>query len=497
MSASDAATAEPAAATAANADPAPPHPERLRVVHVLADLGADDLAWIAERGEWLAFEPGGVVTEAGAPADAMTLVLEGELQARAPGTGGEVLFRARAGEVAGKLPFSRMERYALSVRAAGPTRLVRLGDTHFSEMLRRVPVLEARLVALMTDRVRESARSDQQREKLVSLGKLAAGLAHELNNPASAAVRAVSHLRRAEAELQRRSADLYRHRLDAEEMEAVDAMRRDAEALRRAAPPLAPLARSDAEEALAAWLEALGLAEGWEVAPVLVAAGVDAAWLEGALERVCGEASPALAAWLAAALEVDALMREVEESASRVSAIVGAVKGYTYLDQAPTQEVDVHDGLEATLRMLAHRVDGRVAVERDYDRALPRLEARGSELNDVWTKLIENALDALEAAHGSGGGGRVRLRTGRDGDWLRVEVGDSGPGIPAEILDRIWDPFFTTREVGQGTGLGLYVARRVVGGHGGELRVVSSAPGDTRFQVRLPLNGRGEGGHAA
>lgn len=465
-----------------------PRIAELRCIEVLHDLQDEDLAWLLEIGDWLELEPGRHVAQAGSPADGMGFLLEGDIEARRRDAGGQPLFRAGKGDVVGKLPFSRMRSYSVDTLVVTPARLLRVHESRFTDMLRRIPVLEQRLVALMTDRVREATRMEQGRERLVSLGRLAAGLAHELNNPAAAAARAVDQLREAQTSLQRRAADLYRECLDLMELDRVQALADDAVARARTARPLAPMEHADREDALAAWLEAQRVPDVWEVAPVLVSSCVDVAWAEDAARAVSPRGRRALFSWLAATLSVDALLREVEHSVQRISQVVDGVKGYTFMDRSTVQDVDVHAGLDSTLAMLAHRTPPGVEVVREYDPAVTTVEARGGELNQVWTHLLDNALDALR------GRGTLRLRTAREFRYVLVEVCDDGPGIPPDDVEHVWEPFFTTKQVGEGMGLGLDVARRIVAAHGGAVDV-ESRPGETRFQVRLPRTAAAEADH--
>ncbi|HEU0013021.1 MAG TPA: ATP-binding protein [Longimicrobium sp.] len=458
--------------------PLEPQPARLHEISLLADLPDADLAWFVREGSWEEYDHGETVFAVGDAAEAMTLVLDGEIQVRRPETGDEVVFRARASEVSGVLPFSRMTSYVGTGRAHGTLRIVRVPRERFREMMNAVPELEQRLVSLMTDRVREVTRRDQQREKLMALGRLSAGLAHELNNPASAARRAAQGLAEALSDAQRRTAVL------AERVGAAGVLALEGH-LEPVHPPAAadPLARADLEDEVGAWLEQHQVREPWALAPTFADAGVGPSCLEDMAAECDGCLAETLE-WLEATLRARELLGMIEGSTTRISALVGAVKSYTYMDQAARKEVDLHEGLESTLTMLGHKLRG-LQVERSYERALPRVPAYGGDLNQVWTNLIENAADAM------GGAGTLRIRTARDDGRAVVEIGDSGPGIPDDVRERIWDPFFTTKEPGKGTGLGLDIVRRiVVDKHGGDIEL-QSAPGDTRFRIALPLTAAG------
>ncbi len=453
--------------------------QELRLVPVLHDLPEEQLAWFAAQCRVVDYQPGDVIVQEGDPADTMFVLLAGETQTRRDKTAvdGRVVVN-RAGDITGMLPFSRLTHFPVTARAVARTRIAFFPAAQFPEMLQRIPELGARLVATLSDRVRQTTRFDEQREKLISLGRLSAGLAHELNNPAAAVRRGTSQLRSALTDAQAWTARLARQTDEAtiEQLGALASTVDPATAAR-----LSPLERSDREEEIGAWLEARGVDDAWEIAPTLTEAGVEVAWLERFGETTPDDALPLALRWLEATLRAEELLRTVEQASARISTLVGAVKGYTFMDQAPLQEVDVHAGLDSTLQVLAHKLQG-ITVTRDYAPDLPRVQAYGAELNQVWTNLIDNAADAV------GRGGHIALHTRSDGDGVRVEILDDGPGIPPEIQPRIFDPFFTTKEVGRGTGLGLDITRRIIEQHQGSIHV-ESQPGNTRFVVRLPVAG--------
>jgi signal transduction histidine kinase len=355
-------------------------------------------------------------------------------------------------------------------------------------MLRRMPVLTARFVALITDRVRETTRADQQREKLASLGKLSAGLAHELNNPAAAARRAAAGMGEILASARETNLRLNRFALTPEQREVIAQFERDTGHRLATAPvSLNSLEQSDREEQLTGWLESHDIPEAWKLAPVLVEAAIDARELDSLLAHIGPEPLPEVLRRTADLLTVASLVHEVEQSTARISELVKAIKEYSYMDQAPEQEIDVNAGLDSTLTILSYKIKkAGVIVQREYDRNLPRVCAWGSELNQAWTNLIDNAVDAM-SGNGADSVRRLSVRTARDPEGVLVEIGDTGTGIPKEIREKIYDPFFTTKGVGEGTGLGLDIVRRIIQKHRADIRV-ESKPGDTRFEVRLPLS---------
>ena len=459
--------------------------EDLRKNKVFGDLPEEELAWLAEQGNEVRLAPGESLFQAGAPADRLFVLFEGEFHGRRDG---ELIYTARAGDVTGLLPFSRMTTFIGQGYAVVPTRLAWFPKSIFPEMLRRMPVLAGRFVGLITDRVRETTRADQQREKLASLGKLSAGLAHELNNPAAAARRAAAGMGEILATTRETNLRLNRFALTPKQREAIAQFEHDT-GHRLATSPVSlnSLEQSDREEQLAGWLESHNIPDAWKLTSVFVEAGIEARDLDSLIEQVGPEPMPEVLRRAAALLTAASLVHEVEQSTARISELVKAIKEYSYMDQAPEQEIDINAGLDSTLTILSYKIKkAGVTVQREYDRTLPRVCAWGSELNQAWTNLIDNAVDAM-SGNGADSARRLSVRTALDPEGVLVEIGDTGSGIPKEIREKIYDPFFTTKGVGEGTGLCLDIVRRVMQKHRADIRL-ESRPGDTRFQVRLPLS---------
>jgi signal transduction histidine kinase len=451
----------------------------LRKIEVFSGLPQEHLTWLAEKFEEIRLEPGEVFVREGEPADSLFVILEGEICLQRSGSPDAPVFRAHAGQVTGLLPYSRLTRYGGTGRAVLPTRGARLHKSLFPEMVQRMPELGRRLVGIMADRIRETTRVETQRDKLMALGKLSAGLAHELNNPAAAAQRATASLRETLETVRDASIRLARHALSLEQREVIIRFEREAGQY-TAATPVDPLAQSDREERIAAWLQGCQVPDAWKIAPVLADVGVEIPKLESLAAQVGDKVLSDALIRIASLLTVSRLIGEIENSTRRISELVRAVKEYSYMDQAAMAEVDVHQGLESTLTILGHRLKSGIQVVREYDKNLPRICAFGGELNQIWTNLMDNAIEAME------GKGELRLRTARELDRVLVEIRDNGRGIAPDVLPHIFEPFFTTKGVGEGTGLGLDTVCRIVRNHHGEIHA-SSQPGDTRFQVYLPI----------
>jgi signal transduction histidine kinase len=452
----------------------------LRGIAQFADLPEDALEWLASHMQVVELEPGRVFFPAGSPADRMFVILEGELRNQIEGGGDGRVFVASAGQVTGMLPYSRLTVFPMASRAVLRTRVATLSKDLFPEMLQRIPELGPRLVAVMSDRIRYVTRDEQHREKLAALGKISAGLAHELNNPAAAAARAAESLRECVTALRNANLRLDRLELSAEQRSTLaDLEERVLQFAARHQEDDA-LERSDREQALGDWLEQHGIANAWTLASTIADTGASVAHMERLPAMVPKAAIGDVLCRITAALQVSSMVDQIEDSTRRISALVKAVKEYSYMDQGSQQEVDIHEGLDNTLLILHYRLKHGVDVIREYDRTLPRICAYGSELNQVWTNLIDNAVDAM------GGKGELRIRTSRVGDCVQVEIIDNGPGIPPEVKPHLFEPFFTTKRVGEGTGLGLDTVNRIVSQHHGHVRV-ESRPGETNFQVSLPV----------
>ena len=456
----------------------------LRQIEIFSDLRDDQLQWFASNSDELSFSPGDVIIHEGDPADALFVLLQGEIRGRKESGGADSPgFVGRAGQVMGMLPFSRMTHFPLTARATSSLWGLRLPKDRFEEMLQRIPELLPRLIGVLVDRIREYGRAEQQRDKLSALGKLSAGLAHELNNPASAAGRAAEGLRECMRELRRINKTLDNKSLSSDERSALVTFEDSLVDRLASEPARDPLEQSDLEEELAAWLKSRNIPNGSRLASGLVDVGVDLASLEELGAKFHGDVFSQVLSRVVFSVGAEKLTREIETSTGRISELVRAIKEYTYMDQAPEQEVDIHHGIDSTLTMLKFRLKHGIEVKREFDPDLPHVFAHGSELNQVWTNLIDNAIDAM------GGKGDLRIRTARELHFVLVEITDNGSGIPDHVKAHIFEPFFTTKGVGDGTGMGLDTVYRIVRAHSGEISF-ESRPGQTSFQVRLPIKAR-------
>ena len=449
----------------------------------LQGLPFEDRLWLAQHGEEVVAQPGDILFEEGQPADRMILILKGEIHVRRQRGGPMELFIGRAGQMTGLLPFSRMKMSGGQGFAVTPVWALLVMKEKFPEMLAAIPSMTQRVVSTLLDRVREVTRIEQQAEKLSALGKLAGNLAHELNNPASAAQRSASSLVMELRSNRENRFKLVNLCLSEQQILGVEDWEQKIMSCSTRHDPRDTGEQIQLEEDLRNWLTDLPCDGAWEVATQLAEQRATVGDLEELRELIgSSEACVSLqyfARYLRSTRSVDTLLN----STARIFDLISAVKAYSYMDRAPILEVDVPAGLDATVQMLQSRMKN-VEVERSYERDLPRISAYGSELNQVWTALIENALDALEE---TGHGGKLKLTCRLEGEMMLVEIWDTGPGIPPELQDRIFEPFFTTKAPGEGLGLGLDNAMRVVRKHRGHLSVRSD-PGSTCFRVRLPLD---------
>ncbi|MFJ9850149.1 ATP-binding protein [Streptomyces sp. NPDC101150] len=472
-----------------NGRPMPCSQQELGTLFLFEKLAPDQLSLLCREGRVEEFEPGPVYGE-GDPATCFYVLLEGTLvlSRRIGDYDVETNRSSSRGVYAGAFQAylgDRLEQvYNSSLRVIEPSRFFVLPAETFAAIMREWFPMAVHLLEGLFFGVKSAQEAVGQRERLLALGSLSAGLTHELNNPAAAAVRATSALRERVAGMRHKLGIIAARPYQGDTLKTlIDIQERTAERVAKATD-LSPLEASDREDTLSDWLDDHGIADGWQLAPTFVQAGLDTDWLAHVAASLDDDTLESAVRWLNYTVETELLMNEIEESTTRVSALVTAAKQYSQLDRAPHQVTNVHELLDSTLLMLSAKIGPHITVVKDYDRGLPKIPAYPSDLNQVWTNLIDNAVSSMNSTDT---GGTLTVRTARDGDLLLVEFCDTGPGVPAEIRDRIFDPFFTTKPMGEGTGLGLDISWRIiVNKHKGDLRF-HSVPGDTRFQVRLPL----------
>ena len=454
----------------------------LRSLGLFDGLTDDQLAELAEGGTEIRIEPGVVLFREGEQADYWWVLIEGTIDLLRRVGAEETVVRTMdvPGWWAGGFrAFDEHGVYLATGRGAADGRIFRVPAEVLRERLDVWFPLGRRLIEGLYGTARSIESTARQREALVTLGKLAAGLAHEINNPAAATTRAVDALEDACQDLLSSFTQLADEEISPRQLAALDALRREVKPQAAAA---SPLALADQEDALSAWLTSHGVDREWAIAPPLAAAGIDLAWCERAGQVLDGAALEPGLVWVASTFSVASLLSDIKESSRRISELVAAVKSYSHMDRASLQRISVTDGLESTLIMLGHKLrGGGVTVVRDYGTDVPEIEAYPGELNQVWTNLIDNAIDAMDGA------GTLRITTRAEGNEVMVEIGDTGPGMSPEVIARAFDAFYTTKDVGKGTGLGLDIAQRiVVERHGGTIGI-DSRPGETVLRVRLPL----------
>jgi signal transduction histidine kinase len=460
-------------------------PDELRTLFLFQSLTDDQLTWLCSHGRVEQADPGMVYAE-GEPARCFYILLDGTvvLSRRVGEDDVEVSRTSERGVYAGAFNAYLGDRvpqvYLQSMRVTEPSRFFVLDARDYGQLMNEWFPMAVHLLEGLFFGVQNTQQAIGQRERLLALGSLSAGLTHELNNPATAAVRATSALRERVAGMRHKLGLIGAGKLNKATLETlIELQERAAEQVAKA-PALSPIEASDREDAITDWLDDHEMATGWDMAPIFVQAGLDTAWLDHVEATVDTEALEGALRWLSYTVETELLMNEIEDSTTRISVLVGAARQYSQLGRAPYQVVDVRELLDSTLMMLGGKIPPGITVVREYDPAVPAIPAYPGELNQVWTNLIDNAVSAMN------GTGTLTVRTGMDRDQVFVEFGDTGPGVPEDIRTRIFEPFFTTKPVGEGTGLGLDISWRiVVNKHHGDL-TVQSVPGDTRFRVRLP-----------
>ncbi|MET1000287.1 MAG: ATP-binding protein [Acidimicrobiia bacterium] len=454
----------------------------LRGLFLFDGVSDEQLGELLAAGEAVSFEEGQVLFREGDSADDWWVLIDGRVDlARRAGREEAVVMMTmeRPGVWAGGFrAWNDESSYLATAQGASAGTMFRVPSEALGRLTRAWFPFSVHLIEGFFQTVRTMDSLSRQREALIALGQLAAGLAHEINNPAAAASRAVSALSDATETLRTALRQLGERSLSPEQFVAVDDLRREIESL---PSDLDPLAMADREESLIGWLEDRDVVNAWRIGPALAAAGVDIDWCERAAAVLDATTLEPGLEWVAGTLTTGALVGEVKEATGRISTLVDAVKSYSQLDRASQQVIDVTEGIESTLVMLRHKLRDGIAIERDYGVDVPSIEANPGELNQVWTNLIDNAVDAMD------GNGTLRISTSVDGDDLVVEIGDTGPGMPPDVQARAFEAFFTTKEVGKGSGLGLDISRRIISGHHGQIAIESSANG-TVMRVRLPRN---------
>ncbi|MEO1053180.1 MAG: ATP-binding protein [Bacteroidota bacterium] len=456
---------------------------QLKQIEDLADVPDEQLLWFIDKSETIDLKEGDHVFTIGKPVTNLFIVLTGHIEVRFKQGGQFRLLNAmKPGSISGLLPYSRLKVSSGNARALEETAILSLSKEHFQEMIHDHYELTEAMVHVMTSRTREFAKVVGQNEKLLSLGKLSAGIAHEMNNPASAVIRSASELKKHLGLLPEEFKQVLKIKLEEEQLDAINDILFAKLALPK--PYLTLMEKTEKEDEIGDWLEERDVEDGYEIAETFAEYGIE---LED-LERIEGEIEEEDLApimnWFNQVLTTEKLVHEIEEASKRISSIVSSVKSYTHMDQAPELAfTDIHTGINNTLIMLNHKIKkGKIEVVKNYQTDLPGIKLYISEINQVWTNLIDNAIDAMEDSEKR----VLEIETKLQLEFIHVNIIDSGPGIPEEVRDKIFDPFFTTKKVGKGSGLGLDVAERIVNQHKGAIRVTTE-PGRTEFKVCIPL----------
>ncbi|MBD2435886.1 ATP-binding protein [Nostoc sp. FACHB-110] len=458
--------------------------DALRQVSLFAQLTNEQLQWLSDHGQELCLIPEEYIALEGEPVDNFYVLIAGEIEfTKTVGNVERQIMTFGAGTYTGhELILLEAPHHLVNVRAVKPSYMLKWDTTTFWQMLTTCPSITRDLLIIAAQRVQILESMSQHHQKLIALGTLAAGLAHELNNPATAVVRGAKYLHQVFHQLPALGLKLNHWQMTQQQLMFVENLLQTV-TLHAASPCELDdlLAQSDREQEIMTWLDLNNVPDGWKIVSALVRGGLDTSSLDRIVENLPPESLAEVLALLESTLSGIELLDEIEQSSGRISELVKAIKEYSYMDQAPMQEVDIHQGIESTLTILGHKLKNGIAIIRDYDQSLPLVSVYGSELNQVWTNLIDNAIDAMN------GQGQIKIRTARENKCVLVEIANNGPAIPPEIQQRIFEPFFTTKGVGQGTGLGLVISYRIIEKHKGEIRLFSE-PGNTRFQVILPIS---------
>lgn len=456
--------------------------EFLKSINLFAGLSADELDRLCAQAEAITLNTGESLFSEGDPSDCVFVIQSGEIEIHKYSNEQPVLLAVRGpGELIGELSLIEDIQRTASARARTPARVVRLPRAAFTYLLETSPSAARILLDTVIDRLRTNDLLLRQSERMAQLGELTAGIAHELNNPAAAVRRGVEQLATALAWTRRSEQNATRLGLDDQVLRAIDKMVDDRFADQHLYIAQDPISRAEQITELEERLESQGVSNSWEVAPELIDMGADLRELESLLPNVSQEVSAAALDWLAAHFSVRSILKGIQQGTDQISEIIRALKTYTYLDQAPSQWVDIHEGLDNTLILLRHEWKAGITIHRQYAPGLPRVLAYGSELNQVWTNILANAIDAMD------GKGQITITTSTQAGWVVVEIEDNGPGIPPEIQPRVFDMYYTSKPPGKGTGLGMNLSYRIIQKHHGEL-TFETAPGRTRFIARLPVD---------
>ncbi|HUV28177.1 MAG TPA: CoA-binding protein [Anaerolineales bacterium] len=454
----------------------------LKRVPLFASMPDHDLERLCEMVTEIHLKTGEQLFAEGSPGDMAYIIENGEIEILKSSGGKNVLLAVRkSGEVIGEMSLLESAPRFASGKARTDSKLLAISHDQLDDLLNTSPSAARSLLFTITSRLRSTELMLRQSEKMAQLGTLTAGIAHELNNPAAAAQRGTSQLNLEIAQLLETQIGLSKLSLSKESWDELDQLIAVIREKAAANVDIDALERSDREFEVEEWLGAHNVPDAWEFAPTLVNLGFSDEQLNNLATKFSAMHLGKVIAWMGASFNSFSLLEEINQGSERISEIVKSLKSYVYLDQAPIQAVDVHEGLNNTLVMLRHKLKEGIEVKRDYTEGLPKIQAYGSELNQVWTNIIDNAIDAMN------GKGEIFIKTRQKGDWVIVDLEDNGPGIPDDIRERIFSPFFTTKAVGKGTGLGLNISYKIIEKHAGEVKVFSK-PGKTRFQVSLPID---------